>query len=80
MLAVELGEDGRGPAAHPRRIGAHQLRSKASDEDTDSPTSVLDAEQELVPAAVPRWQLRESLGKANDMLRSGMRQGLVTGM
>ncbi|BDA42380.1 hypothetical protein COCOBI_03-2670 [Coccomyxa sp. Obi] len=80
LLAVELGDDGRGAAAHPRRIGAHQLRSKASDEDADSPTSVLDAEQELAPASVPRWQLRESLGKANDMLRSGMRQGLVTGM
>lgn len=83
LLAVELGSDG-GKAARgargARRIGGYMTRSKAADDDYDSPTSVLDAEQEPAPASTSRWQLRGSFGKANDMLRTGMRQGLVTGL
>ncbi len=80
LLAIELG-DGRGSAAAPpRRIGPTKPWPKASDEDADSPTSVLDADEEPVPASALRWQLRGSLGKANDMLRTGMRQGIITGL
>ena len=82
---MELGGDGKGSATAtavgaPRRIGANKPWSKTADEDADSPTSVLDAEEEPVSASVLRWQLRGSFGKANDMLRSGIRQGLVTGL
>lgn len=85
LLAMELGGDGKGSATAtavgaPRRIGANKPWSKTADEDADSPTSVLDAEEEPVSASVLRWQLRGSFGKANDMLRSGIRQGLVTGL
>ena len=60
----------------PQRIG---LKAVTEDED-DSPTSVLQPDEDLPPSSLKRWQLRRGLSTADAtaMLYSGTRS-LVTG-
>ncbi len=78
LLAVELERPCKAGA---QPVGPHKIGLKAVTEDEDdSPTSVLQPDEDLPPSSLKRWQLRRGLSTADAtaMLYSGTRS-LVTG-
>lgn len=62
-------------------VGPHKIGLKAvTEEEDDSPTSVLQPDEDMPPSSLKRWQLRRGLSTADAtaMLYSGTRS-LVTG-